>query len=184
MVVAVCAAVVLAPVGVMAATGTLVNIADPGNAARVARVGSGGTLQVESRAGSVANSFNTFHDNVADFVKTTVYEATAPSRVAVTEATFTLDAVDTSPSVLIEIYSRVRTSGTAPCSNGTGWSEPRKLRSVLVRGNDMVQLLFNGPPLISQAAPAGQRTCIGFWTIQTRNGGGNVDVGMTGYTFS
>ena len=44
-VVAICAAVVLAPVGVMAATGSFVNITDPVTAANKARVNSAGALQ-------------------------------------------------------------------------------------------------------------------------------------------
>lgn len=42
----ICAAVVLAPVGVMAATGQLVNIADPVTGSNQARVNSGGGLHV------------------------------------------------------------------------------------------------------------------------------------------
>ncbi|HEV2891558.1 MAG TPA: hypothetical protein VGX28_14390 [Frankiaceae bacterium] len=55
-VVAICAAVVLAPVGVMAATGQLVNIADPvtgGNQARVNSAGSLYTAQVDPSTRSV-----------------------------------------------------------------------------------------------------------------------------------
>jgi hypothetical protein len=48
MVVAVCAAVVLAPVGVMAATGSLVNIVDPSNASHKAHVDSSGHVLVAS----------------------------------------------------------------------------------------------------------------------------------------
>ncbi|HEX8002336.1 MAG TPA: hypothetical protein VF519_06540 [Mycobacteriales bacterium] len=57
-VVAVCAAVVLAPVGVMAATGTLVNITDPVNSANRARVTSAGSMYsslIDQSTRSVAN---------------------------------------------------------------------------------------------------------------------------------
>lgn len=51
--VAVCAAVVLAPVGVMAATGQLVNIADPVNSAARAHVDTGGKLRVGDGGGAI-----------------------------------------------------------------------------------------------------------------------------------
>jgi hypothetical protein len=56
-VVAVCAAIVLAPVTVMAATGSFVNITDPTVASHKAKVGSTGglyTAQVDPSTGSVA----------------------------------------------------------------------------------------------------------------------------------
>lgn len=183
MVVAVCAAVVVAPVGVMAATGQLVNIADPGNAGRVARVGAAGTLQVEVRPGVVQNSFSTMHERVTDVLGHTLYEATAPARVALTEATFALRGENSASVNHVRIYSRVRTSGTASCENGTGWTTPKTLRTVVLRGGNTVQLVFPGPPLISQMPAAGQRVCLAFQ--QTKWAGTTeLDVAVTGYTFS
>lgn len=182
MVVAVAAAVVLAPVGVMAATGQLVNIVDPGNASRQVRVGSDGTLFVESRPGVVPHSFSTMHETITDVITHPVYEIAAPTRIAITEATFTLHGDNTASTNHVRIYSRVRTSGTANCQTGTGWTSPKTLRSVVVRAGSTVQLVFNGPPLISQTPAAGQKVCIGFqqtkWTGST-----DLDVGVTGYTF-
>ena len=182
MVACVCAAVVLAPVGVMAATGQLVNITDPTNANRKAKVGSSGTVYTESRAGVVDHSFSSYQETVTDVITHPVYEITAPNRIAITEATFTLHGDNSASTNHVRIYSRVRTSGTANCQTGTGWTSPKTLRSVVVRAGSTVQLQFNGPPLISQTPGAGQKVCIGFqqtkWTGST-----DLDAGLTGYTF-
>jgi hypothetical protein len=53
MVVAAMLAVVAAPVGAMAATGQLINIADPGNATQVAHVDAGGHLEVGDGSGAL-----------------------------------------------------------------------------------------------------------------------------------
>lgn len=53
MVVAACIAVVAAPVGAMAATGSLINIADPANAAQVAHVDASGHLYVGDGSGAL-----------------------------------------------------------------------------------------------------------------------------------
>jgi len=183
MVVAVAAAVVLAPVGVMAATGTLVNITDPTNGARKAKVGSSGTLYTESRAGVVDHSFSLIFETITDVVARSVYEIAAPTRIALTEVTFTLHGDNTASTNHVRIYSRVRTSGTANCQNGTGWTTPKVLRTVVVRAGSTVQQLYNGPPLISQTPGAGQKVCIGFQ--QTKyTGSTDLDVALTGYTFS
>lgn len=55
MVVAICCAVVLAPLGAIAATGNLVNITDPVHAARKARVDANGRLTVSDRGPVTAN---------------------------------------------------------------------------------------------------------------------------------
>lgn len=182
MVVAVCAAVVLAPVGVLAATGQLVTLVDPVLDRKV-RVGSGGTLQVESRAGSMSGAFSTLHENITDVTGHSVWEVNAPGRIAITEVTLTLRGDNTASTNHVRVYSRVRTSGTASCQNGTGWTTPKTLRTYVVRAGSTVQALFNGPPLVSQAGAAGQRVCIAFqqtkWTGSTE-----LDVGLTGYSFS
>lgn len=181
MVAAVCAAVVLAPVGVMAATGQLVNIADGGNG-RLAKVGSSGTVYAETRAGVVDHSFQFYRENLANTGWYPAYEITG-KRIAITELTLTARFDSTNYSY-VKIYTRVRTSGTANCSTGTGWSLPKYLRTALVRGGSTVQLQFNGPPLISATpSSASQKVCIGI-LYQERAGSPTLDVAMIGYTFS
>jgi hypothetical protein len=181
MVVAVCVAAVLAPVGVMAATGTLVNITDPYDSSRRAKVGSTGTLTVESRAGAPTGSWNTFHENITDVIGHTLVEAVNPNRLALTEATFTLHGDNTASTNHVRIYSQVRTSGSNPCG-GAGWTTPKTLRTVVVRAGSTVQLQFSGPPLLAQTPATGQKVCLRFqqtkWTGST-----SLDVATTGYTF-
>ena len=183
MVVSVCAAVVLAPVGVMAATGQIVNIVDPGNASRQARVGSGGTLQVESRAGSVANSFSK-QIEATGFGFHKIGETTAPSRIALTEV-----SIGTTGSTFAEwqflVVAFVQTTGTASCGTTLSGYTKHVLRQIMVPPQDMRQLLFNGPPLVVPAGAAGKKTCVGF-TVQEMGTGPDVKLlfGATGYTFS
>jgi len=180
MVACVCAAVVLAPVGVMAATGQLVNIVDPVLADRKVRVGSGGTLQVESRAGSTSAAFNkSFTVTALGVYK--IAEVTGPSRIAITEVTLSGRDVDFDAEVYIQSW--VQDTGTAACSTqSAGWvkTELRRFSFPMYETN---QLLFNGPPLMSPPIPAGKKGCVGF-VVHARGTESRIFLGATGYTYS
>lgn len=181
MVVALSAAAVLAPVGVMAATGTLVNITDATDATRKAKVGSTGALYVESRAGAVNGSFNTMTEKITDVIGHTIYETTSPNRVALTEATFTVRGDNTALTNHVRIFWQTRTSGTATCG-GSGWTMPKTMKTVVVRAGETVQLTFDGPPLVMPPAPSGQAVCVRFQ--QTKwSGGTELDVSTIGYAY-
>ena len=181
MVVAVSAAAVFAPVGVMAATGQLVNITDPTTPSRQAKVGSTGALYVESRAGAVNGSFNTMTEKITDVIGHTIYETTSPNRMALTEATFTLRGDNTALVNHVRIFWQTRTSGTAACG-GSGWTMPKTMKTVAVHAGETVQLRFDGPPLVMPAAPSGQAVCIRFQ--QTKwSGGTELDVSTIGYVY-
>lgn len=183
MVVAVSAAVVLAPVGVMAATGQLVNIADPGNAGRVARVAGAGTLQVETRPGVVQHSFNR-SISTGEFAFHKLYEVAAPNRIALTEVSVGTTG-STYPEWQVLIVAYVQTTGTGACGTSlTGYTK-HVLREFMVPPQDTRQLLFNGPPLVVPSGAAGKLTCVGF-AVQEMGGGVDAKFlfGATGYTFS
>lgn len=168
MVLAVCAAAVLTPVAVSAATGTLVNIVDPGNASRQARVSSAGTLTVESRAGSVAHSF-TMNGSRLGLGYINLVSVNAPTRIAVTELTITGQGPSGSQDVLLEAY--VRTSGSAGCTGpGSPGYTRHTLRRLSFANGSSIQQLFNGPPLVIPAGAAGQPTCFGVTVISIPSG--------------
>jgi hypothetical protein len=180
MVACVCAAAVLAPVGVMAATGSLVNIVDPLLADRKVRVGSAGALHVESRAGVIGGDFNVLSSPTTTLSFVKLYETAAPNRIAVTEMSVATRGSDNGFTTQVELRGYVRTSGTNACG-GAGWMVVR-LRVVSVLTNTSEQLTFDGPPLILPGAATGHRVCFGF-TITQLPSGVVVDVGTSGYTF-
>ena len=183
MVVAVCAAVVLAPVGVMAATGSLVNVTDPVNAARKAKVGSSGALYVESRAGAVDHSWRNVKQVGGVGTMRALYLEKAPYRAAVTEATFTLDADDPAAWARVRLWSRVQTSGDQPCEGGIGWAASETLKTVGLRAHETVQLAFDGPPLVLPPPRPGLKVCVGASIVEQSAPGTVLDVSVTGYRY-
>lgn len=179
MVACVCATIVLAPVGVMAAAGQIVNIADP-ILDRKVRVGSGGTLQVESRAGALSGAFNkTFTVTSLGVFK--IAEVTGPSRIALTEVTLSGRDVDFDAEVYLQTWTQ--TTGTAACSTqSTGWVK-EELRRFSFPMYETTQVTFDGPPLVIPAAPAGKKQCVAF-VVHARGTESRIFLGATGYTYS
>jgi hypothetical protein len=177
----VCAAVVLAPVGVMAATGSFVNITDPFSSARRARVGADGTLWAETRAGVTSHAFNISANNVVGLSTRKLTEAAAPNRLAITEITAATRGTENGNPLQVDLIAAVRTSGTEACG-GTGWTRTL-LRRFSVKTNETVQLLFDGPPLILPSPAAGQRVCL-LALVTFYPSGVVLDLGGTGYTYT
>jgi hypothetical protein len=187
MVACVCAAVVLAPVGVMAATGSYVNITDPFSTARKARVSTDGALRVESRAGANSNTFSNASGDLTSNAFSTLAEATYPTRIAVTEMSFSVDsgiqAANTAYAARIEVYRMVRTSGTAACARtAPGWTA-KLMRVAVVVPSEMRELTFAGSPLVLAGGGSGQRVCLGAY-VSTYPTNTRVFIGATGYTFT
>jgi hypothetical protein len=180
MVVGVCAAAVLAPVGVMAASGTLTNIVDPYDGNRAARVTRRGTLWVESRAGVASDSFTVLHETKTDVTPYLVKATT--SRIAVTSWVVTVHGDNTASTNHFRLISTVRLSGTSACG-GAGWSAAKTIATIAVRAGSTEQLLWNGPPLVVETPPAGQLVCLRVqqtkWTGST-----DSDMAVTGFAFT
>lgn len=182
MVVALSAAVVLAPVGVMAAAGQLVTIADPVLDRKV-RVGSAGSLQVETRPGVTSGALNVNHVDIQSLAPRKLAEVTAPARITLSELTVGVHNVGNpvvEPTVL-EINQYVRNTGTTACGL-SGWA-PTVLRRVTLKTDETLHLKFDGPPLIVPVPAAGKRYCLAAklyqWVGETK-----VDVGATVFTYS
>jgi hypothetical protein len=185
MVVSICAAVVLAPVGVMAATGQLVNIADPVIGTRKAQVSSDGRLWVDARAGASTNTFSFATDQLSGNVFVKLFEATGPRRVALTEVSFAAGLLNTTNGYAFRatLWGLARTTGTAACAlNAPGWTA-RRLRTVEVPINDSVAVSFAGTPLLVPAAASGQPMCLGVYIDRTITSA-QLFVGGTGYTYA
>lgn len=182
MVVAVCAAAVLAPVGVMAATGTLVNIVDPVLGDRKVRVGSAGSLQVESRPGVTSGGFN-WTGNTSGYSTMKVREVVGPARIALTELTATSDGGAVGGWNVVSIAAYVQTTGPATCPGSYGYTKT-VLRTVQARNHEStLQLDFVGPPLIVPAAPAGKKVCVTAEVI-SYSPDSAIYLGATGFTYS
>ena len=183
MVASVCAAVVLAPVGVMAATGQLVNIVDPSNAGRAARVAPVGALMVETRPGVVSNSANVSHVDIASLTPRRLLEVTSPNRLGLSELTVTVRKFGSpvNADTIVDLISYLHVSGSNPCGLA-GWTGTHLRRFTLQTG-DTLQLDFDGPPLVVAPAPVGKRQCLAAklyqWVGDTR-----VDIGATVYSYT
>ena len=184
MVVALSAAAILTPVGVMAATGTLVNIADPNDGSRRARVGTSNALFTETRPGVPTGAFNVRIGDVTDVVLHKLYETKAPKRIAVTEVAFTVRGDDVAgPNTHVDLlaFTEKGTPGLYSCGHPSGWTK-KILRTVALSPGETVQHVFTGPPVLLPTPPTGLRTCLGFQ--QTRwLGGTKLDVMVSGYNY-
>lgn len=183
-VVAFAATVVLGPIAALAATGQLVNIADPDNATRLARVTGSRTLTVETRAGSIDRAFNgqagrlglgriVLAQTLAGFNNTV--------RMAITDVTIT--AQGPGGFQYVDLEALVRVSGSNPCSNPTSGFQVTTLRRVALQNNTTLQLNFDGPPLLTPTAGSLQLLCFVLNVTSTPVGGGTQG-GATGYTFT
>lgn len=183
MVACVSAAAVLAPVGVMAATG--ITITDPFDNTRAARVTERGTLWVESRAGVASDSFHAAYQEVTNTGPSTFVVKQTTSRIAVTSFSLAVRGDTTTSSNAVRLQSRVRTSGSAPCASGvvSGWGESKTLATLTAHAGSSEQLLWNGPPLVLPTPPKGQAVCL--LVQQFRYTGATAtDVTVTGFAFT
>lgn len=183
LVASVCAAAVLAPVGVIAATGTLVNITDPSVASRKARVTTSGSLQTETRAGYGPNTISRHWaaDTLESF---TFSETVGPDRLALTEVT--LGSVGPSNGTTtghhyIDIVSYVQGDGTAACGVSSSGYTVTTLRRLVVRNfHPSVQVRWDGPVLLGPKPPTGKKSCI-VLRVNTYTTGSVVYISATGY---
>jgi hypothetical protein len=160
MVVAGCAAVILAPVTVFAATGQLVNIVDQNNG-RPARVSFNGGLVTESRTWPGPNAFSV-NSSRYGFGWIGLGSTTGPTRLALTKLILSgpYDTPGNAGEVLVE--AMVRTSGTEPCNGpGTAGYTRTQLSHVWVPARQTIQLDFSGQALAIPAPATGQPVCIG-----------------------
>jgi hypothetical protein len=183
MVVALCAAAVLAPVGVMAATGQHVNITDPVIGSRQVRVGSAGALQVETRPGVTSTAANVSYVDIQNLTPRKLAEVTAPTRIALSEVTIGVHNIGNpvAEPTVVELNQYVHVSGTTACGL-SGWNGT-VLRRVTLQTDDTLHLKFDGPPLIVPTPASGTRFCLAAklyqWVGETK-----VDVGATVFTYS
>ena len=171
MVVALACAAVLTPVGVMAATGSLVNIVDPGDTNRRATVTSRGGLVVESRSELPAYVFgNYWSANNLTYFK--LAEAVGPQRIAITEVTVGSHGPISGAQYghnYVDLVRYTQVSGTAACgvpSAYVDYSTPpgytkKVLRRFVVRNQEQtIQIRWDDPALMSPAAAAGKKSCV------------------------
>ncbi|HWL36856.1 MAG TPA: hypothetical protein VNQ77_11735 [Frankiaceae bacterium] len=160
MVAAGCAAVVLAPVGVHAATGQLVNVVDK-LTGQSARVSTNGALLVENRAYPGQNAFYATNQRY-QFGWIPLVSTVGPTRLAVTKLILAgpFDTPGNAGEVLVE--AMVRTSGTLPCNGpGTAGYTRYTMLHLWVPARDTVQLDFAGQSLPIPHAGTGHPLCIG-----------------------
>lgn len=146
------AAAILTPVSVLAATGQLVNLTDPTNAARAAKVNAAGALYVAGRggAGSVNGATNMRNAGIApNQPRVLVSTSTAPG-VALSELLVSpYGTAGSTARIYLKRYHRV--AGTGTCSDlqsGTdGGFSNTTVREFFVPVNETTQLTWGSPAL-------------------------------------
>lgn len=182
-VVSLSAAAVLTPVGVMAATGTLVNITDPYYPERRARVTTSNSLQAETRAGTGANTV-TQHWSADTLESFEFMEVTGPDRIALTEVTLGSNGPSNGTTTghhYVDVIAYTQGSGTGACgTTSTGYTVKTLTRLVVRNFHPSIQSLWNGPALLAPSAPAGKRSCVVF-RVNTFTTGSVIYISATGY---
>lgn len=175
-VVAICVAVIAAPVGAIAATGSLVNITDPVTASHKARVTAIGALQTTNWAGVPSGYVDTQQGRFGIGGQSLV-QTSAGHRLAVTQVTVTANGTGTTALTLDNWII----PSTGSCANPTAVAfSLRVLRTVNLPAGSTVQLTWDGPALYPPSPGTGKKACLNF--VITQTGGGAV-VGVTGYHF-
>jgi hypothetical protein len=176
-----CAALVLAPIAATAATGTLVNIVDPANSSRTARVSASGGLFAETRPFPGSSGFNVTGSRLGlGYIN--LASTTAPTRLAITDVTITGQGPSGAQEVLVEAF--VRTTGTAGCGGpGTAGYTRFTLRRVAVNNQATLPLTFLGQPLVIPTGASGQQVCFGVTVISIPSGSATY-VGATGFRYT
>jgi hypothetical protein len=178
MVVAVCVAVIAAPIGAVAATGQLVNITDPVTASHKARVTGLGALQTTNWAGVpsgyVNNEQGRFSSGWIPLVTTT-----AGHRLAVTQVSLT--SIGGSVSTLYYIENWIISSTGSCATPDVGNPSLVILRTAAVPANNSFQLTWSGPALYPPSPGTGKKACFGVTIAPPGDGGARV--GVTGYRF-
>ena len=173
----VCLTIIIAgPLTVLAATGQLVNIVDPSNAARQARVSAVGALQVEARLGIPSGALN-FQGTRDGSGWLALGSVLAPNAIAITELTG-WTASSEGGVTLVSLQQSVVDDG-ASCT--TPPTSPSVVRRMMIKVNSQQQLTFPSPIYLA-AAPAGKRRCI----FAYASGSPNADhyVAWSGYKYT
>ena len=162
-VVAVCAAAILTPVAVGAATGTLVNIADPVDTTRVAKVTFNNGLQTEARAAANPANLIRAYKTGLNTGRGVVASFPTPYVAAITHVTYANFPTSTAPAH-IELVGWTRISGTGTCESVLAGTTTGFVSAVLHRAwvapgvTDTFN--FDGPALITNAPAPGQLGCV------------------------
>jgi len=173
---AVCLSMIVAiPMTVLAATGQLVNIIDPSNAARQARVTAVGALQVEARLGIQSGAIALMGQRTSNGWLNAGSGATN-KLVAITELTVS----STGPTgwfYLDIAYAAPNPTCTVPSGAPSAW---RRLR---IDTNTTQQFLFPTPLFTLGLPAAGSKWCIGAQIVQAP-ANTLINFGASGYSFT
>ena len=123
-------------------------------------------------------NFNLTAPDIADVVGHPLLELDGDERAAVTELTIVLFGDATAPAEA-RLYTKERTSGTTPCTSGTGWTFPKTLRTFAIRSGQTLQLDYSAAPLVI----GGGHVCLGFQQTKMWNGT-TMDLGVSGFRFT
>ena len=172
----VCFALVAVPMTTLAAVGQLVSITDPNNAARQALVTDVGALQVQTRPGIPANSFNKYGSrNIEGWLP--IREQGPGRRVAVVEMSLNLSG----PAGVYRIDANYQVLNTSQACGLTG-AAGGTLRTFRFSSPTTVQFDFSGAPALVGSVATGKKICLGFVVLDLPSGA-FVHAGMSGYSY-
>lgn len=172
MVVAGCAALILTPTAVYAATATSVTIADPLHAAHKARVSSAGRLYVGDGGGSLTvngtvksaapgTPWNQINDVglTAGSTRAVLYESLGATKLHLTSFTAAIEGGSGSVRIFVIVY--VSDSGSGDCQTLTGANFGAAERFVIMVPAGQTQTVTYPTPLVYSAyASAARKYCV------------------------
>jgi len=173
----VCFAIMLVPTTALAAL-QIVNIADPANASRVAKVTDVGALQVQTRPGIPVNTINRTVTGTTSGWRP-LFQLSSGRNLAVVEMTF--GNAGSARQVNIAYYN-IPSTGT--CANPTASTGEAlgTLRRLIAPGEATLQVDFSGVPLSVPAAATGRTHCFGVM-MGSGGSGAILEIGVAGYTY-
>lgn len=171
----VCFAIVALPMTALAAVGQLVSIADANNPARVALVTDVGALQVQTRPGIAANSFNKAGSrNSIGWLN--LYEGAAGRRLAVVEMTVNFSGA--AGTYRVDAGYKVVNTGQSCAITADGGT----LRSLRFTTATTVQLDLSGAPALVGSVATGKKICLGMYVANLPSGAW-LNAGISGYSY-
>jgi hypothetical protein len=174
--IAVCAAVVLTPLGVGVASTSLVSIVDPSVSTHKARVTANGAIQSSTWAGVPNGYFNAQAQQFGDGPMA-LLSVPEGKRLAITQITVSFRGTGVGDEVAIWnlIIPSTDSCGSPPAGKLT------VMRVVDVPAINTIQLNWNGPALFTPPPGASKQACLIANVMYAATD--QTSVGITGYTY-
>ena len=174
-----CAALLVIPMTALAATGQLINIIDPTNAARAAKVTQVGALQVETRPGIPSDLvYRVANRSGTGWVS--LYQVSTGRNYAMAE--FSAANMSTAGAKSAQLsWFTIPSSLSCTSFSISSATATSTIRTVIVPNQSTVVVSFSGVPINVPPAPSGSKQCLG--VVVGGPSTGTIQLGTSGYTW-